>query len=164
MNGGTNPNILVADHHQPATPTTYEHSSTAGPSNGTIVMLVLSLCYGSLICAENSATFPQFLLRKNIILWNMNQILLKLHITNNIVLKHQFMHNHSLLQAQMVKLIWSYHPLKISEHYVLNFIISFIVVSPKQQNYLGEASSSHVSISLSSEALLKHKSNSHSFS
>jgi hypothetical protein len=29
MNGGTNPNILVADH-QPATPTTHEHSSTVG--------------------------------------------------------------------------------------------------------------------------------------
>jgi hypothetical protein len=67
MNNDTTPNILVADQ-QLATPSTHEHSSTAGPSNGTIVMLVLSLCYGSLICAEISATFSQFLLCKNIIL------------------------------------------------------------------------------------------------
>jgi hypothetical protein len=80
MNGGTNPNILVADH-QPATPTTHEHSSTAGPSKSTIVILVLSLCYGSLICVENLAIFPWFLLHKNIIIWDMNQILLKLQIT-----------------------------------------------------------------------------------
>jgi hypothetical protein len=140
MNGANNPYILVADH-QPATPSTHEHSSAAGPSNGTIVMLVLSLCYGSLICDEILATFPQFLLRKNIFLWNMNQILLKLQITNNIALKHQFMHNHSLLQAQMVKLIWPYYPLKIREYCVLNFVLSFIVVSQEQQNNSGEASS-----------------------
>jgi hypothetical protein len=89
MNGGTNPNILVADH-QPATPTTHEHSSTAGPSKSTIVILVLSLCYGSLICVENLATFPWFLLHKNIILWDMNQILLKLKMYHYIYIKDNF--------------------------------------------------------------------------
>jgi hypothetical protein len=163
MNGVTNPNTLVADY-QPGTPSTHEQSSAADPSNGTIVMLVMFICYVSLISAKISATFPQFLLRKNIMLWNMNQILLKLQIMNNIVLKHQLMHNQSLLQAQMVKLIWSYHPLKIREYCVLNFVRSFIAVPPEQQNDPGEASSSHVSISLSFQALPNHKSNSHCFS
>jgi hypothetical protein len=127
-------------------------------------MLVPPLCYWWLISAEISTTFPQCLLRKNIILWNIYQIVWKLQITNNIIVNHRLMHNHYLLLIQMVKFISLYHPLKVCEYCVLTFVLFLVVVSPEQLTNSVEASSSHVSNPTSSQPLPTHRSNSHCFS
>jgi hypothetical protein len=44
MNAATNPNTLGATHES-AEPSTHEQPSSAGSSDGTILMLVPSFCY-----------------------------------------------------------------------------------------------------------------------
>jgi hypothetical protein len=70
MNAATNPNTLGATHES-AEPSTHEQPSSAGSSDGTILMLVPSFCYWWLLSAQILTTFSQCLLRKNIILWTI---------------------------------------------------------------------------------------------